>query len=476
MKKNRGVITVEATLTLTAFMFFFMMLYDILTVCITQAKVAEALNNTAKEFSQYSYIIGVTGLDKSIGGLQQNANNRKTEVNNTVSNIAALFEATQNVGKDMKNAVANTDTSDLSSIASSAQTMYDSISTNASQSKEQIDNLKETISTMAEDPKKFIFGIGQLIMSEGLEIFKSELIVDPLARGMMKKHLMTSKGQSNDDLEIILSNMRIVPGSRFGKTSYINGISFAHSTLFPYGSDDITIVAEYKIKILPLLPVNLEYSVKQKASTKGWLHGDGQVLKVDESSGKTSVSDESTPTQYMQTESVWNGTDPSEINKLIRDMGIKDYKTQGYERLSGSTYAQIYDKGTNTFVMISSSNPLYGEVNLETLKSADTKRYIKQQIEKLTGGIKSSCENQTKVTVKKMVDGGTKKETYDSGANKSYVLDLVIPQDEGVKELYKSVLKECNTQGVKVNLISSYGCALQKDESNSNKDTNSDAQ
>ena len=167
MKKNRGVITVEATLTLTAFMFFFMMLYDILTVCITQAKVAEALNNTAKEFSQYSYIIGVTGLDKSIGGLQQNANNRKTEVNNTVSNIAALFEATQNVGKDMKNAVANTDTSDLSSIASSAQTMYDSISTNASQSKEQIDNLKETISTMAEDPKKFIFGIGQLIMSEG---------------------------------------------------------------------------------------------------------------------------------------------------------------------------------------------------------------------------------------------------------------------------------------------------------------------
>ena len=463
MKKNQGVITVEATLTLTAFMFFFMMLYDLLTVCITQAKVAEALNNTAKEFSQYSYIIGVTGLDKSVGQLQENANTKKEDVNNTISNIASLYEATQNVGKDMKGAVANTDTSDLSSIAASVQTMYDSVKSNADQSKEQIDNLKETVSTIAEDPKKFIFGIGQLIMSEGLEIFKSQLIVDPLARGMMKKHLMTSKGQSNEDLEQILQGMRIVPGSRFGKTSYINGIDFSHSTLFPYGSDEITIVAEYKIKIIPLLPVNLEYSVKQKASTKGWLHGDGQVLKVDESSGKSTVKDESTPTQYTNTDSVWNGTDPTEINKLIRNMGVSDYKTQGYENLSGSTYAQLYNSETNTFVMISSSNPLYGEVNLETLKSEETKKYIKNQIEKLTSGIVSSCENQSKVTIKRIGDGGTEKVTYDSGKNKSYILDLVIPQDEGVKELYEEIIKDCKTHGVTVKLTSSYGCALQED-------------
>lgn len=463
MKKNQGVITVEATLTLTAFMFFFMMLYDLLTVCITQAKVAEALNNTAKEFSQYSYIIGVTGLDKSVGQLQENANTKKEDVNNTISNIASLYEATQNVGKDMKGAVANTDTSDLSSIAASVQTMYDSVKSNADQSKEQIDNLKETVSTIAEDPKKFIFGIGQLIMSEGLEIFKSQLIVDPLARGMMKKHLMTSKGQSNEDLEQILQGMRIVPGSRFGKTSYINGIDFSHSTLFPYGSDEITIVAEYKIKIIPLLPVNLEYSVKQKASTKGWLHGDGQVLKVDESSGKSTVKDESTPTQYTNTDSVWNGTDPTEINKLIRNMGISDYKTQGYENLSGSTYAQLYNSETNTFVMISSSNPLYGEVNLETLKSEETKKYIKNQIEKLTSGIVSSCENQSKVTIKRIGDGGTEKVTYDSGKNKSYIFDLVIPQDEGVKELYEEIIKDCKTHGVTVKLTSSYGCALQED-------------
>ena len=109
-------------------------------------------------------------------------------------------------------------------------------------------------------------------------------------------------------------------------------------------------------------------------------------MKVDESSGKSTVKDESTPTQYTNTDSVWNGTDPTEINKLIRNMGISDYKTQGYENLSGSTYAQLYNSETNTFVMISSSNPLYGEVNLETLKSEETKKYIKNQIEILIDG------------------------------------------------------------------------------------------
>lgn len=470
MNKNRGAITVEATLTLTAFMFFFMMLYDVLTVCITQAKVAEALNNTAKEFSQYSYIIGVTGLDKSIGDVQNKGQDNKEQVNNTLSNIASLYEATQNVGKDMKNAVANTDVSDLNSIASSVQTMYDSVNSNVSQSKEQIENLKETVSTIAEDPKKFIFGIGQLVMSEGLEIFKSELIVDPLARGMMKKHLMTSKGQSDEELEEVLKDMRIVPGSRFGKMSYINGIDFSHSTLFPYGTDEITIVAEYKIQIIPLLPVKLEYAVKQRASTKGWLHGDGKVLKIDDK-GKSTVKDESTPTQYSKTDSIWNGTNPSEINNLIRNMGIKEYKAQGYESLSGSTYAQLYNKKTNTFVMISSSNPLYGEVSLETLKSDATKKDIKDQIEMLTAGIVSSCENQSRVTVKRIGNNGTEKETYDSGKNKKYILELVIPQDEGVKEFYENIIKECKTHGVTIKLTSSYGCALQKVEDNKSKDT-----
>ena len=64
-KSERGAITVEATIALTSFMF--MMLFSIVTICRTQAIVGSALNNTAKEVSQYTYLYSLTGIHESIG-------------------------------------------------------------------------------------------------------------------------------------------------------------------------------------------------------------------------------------------------------------------------------------------------------------------------------------------------------------------------------------------------------------------------
>lgn len=460
MKQNRGSVSVEATISLTAFIFFFVMLYDLLIVCVTQAKINEAINNTAKEISQYSYIIGKTGLDKSIGDFQQSGQEKKQETNDMLQNVATMYSAMQNIGSDIKN--IDTSTSTLDEALSQAQGMVDSIQKNGSEAGEAAGNLKTAVTDIAKDPKSFILGMGQLVASEGLEIFKSKLIVVPLATGMMKKHLMTSSNQSDEELEAILKNMRVVPGTKNGTISYIDGLDFSESTLFPYGSDEITIAVKYKIKIVSLLPVDLEYEICQKASTKGWMHGDGKELKITDN--KASVEDTSVVT-YSKTDSVWNGTNTSEINKLIRDMGIKEYKANGYESLCNATYAQVYNPKTNTFVMFSSSNPLYGEVTLEVLKEKSVKEQIKNQIETLTAGIKSSSENLKTVKTKTIGNNGTQKNEYNSGVNKKYELVLTIPEDEGIKELYEEVLKECETRGVTVTLNQSYGCALKKDES-----------
>ena len=461
MKKNTGAVSIEATISLTAFIFFFMMLYDLLTVCITQAKINEAINNTAKEISQYSYIIGKTGLDKSVGNAQQSAQEKKEQTNNTLQNIATMYSSMENIGTDVKNAAMRT--SSLDDALSKANGLVDSIQSNGSNAGEAAGNLKTTMTNIAQDPKSFILGIGQLVASEGFEVFKSKLIVAPLATGMAKKHLMTSEGQSDAELENIIKKMRIVPSTKNGNTSYIDGLDFSDSVLFPYGTDEITIVVKYKIKIIPLLPVNLEYQVYQKASTKGWMHGDGKEVKF--TNNKATVENISTTT-YSKTDSIWNGSNSSEINKLIRDMGIKEYKANHYESLINSTYAQVYNHDTNTFVMFSSSNPLYGEVTLDVLKDKETNEKIKNQIETLTAGIKSSSENLDTVKTKTIDSNGTKKNTYSSGKDKKYELVLTIPEDEGIKELYQKVLNDCNTRGVKVTINQSYGCALQKAENN----------
>lgn len=461
MKRNTGAVSIEATISLTAFIFFFMMLYDLLTVCITQAKISEAINNTAKEISQYSYIIGKTGLDKSLGDFQQSAQGNKEQTNETLKNIATMYSSMENIGSDIKNTATNT--SSLDDALKKATGLVDSIKSNGAEAEAAAGNLKTTITDIAQDPKSFILGIGQLVASEGFEVFKSKLIVAPLATGMAKKHLMTSEGQSDEELETVIKNMRIVPGTKNGNTSYIDGLDFSDSVLFPYGSDEITIAVKYKIKVIPLLPVNLEYEVYQKASTKGWMHGDGKEVKLN--NNNVSVENKSTVT-YSKSNSIWNGTNSGEINKLIRNMGIKEYKANGYKSLSKSTYAHMYNSDTNTFVMFSSSNPLYNEVTLDVLKDEDTKQKIKEQIETLTAGIKGSLENLDTVEVKIIGNNGTEKKAYSSGKDKKYEFVLTVPEDEGIKEFYQEVIKSCNTRGVKVIINQSYGCALEKAENN----------
>ena len=60
---ENGVVFIEATIALTAFMFFVVTLLSIVNVCYAQAKIGTALNETAKELSEYSYLYAVTGLN-----------------------------------------------------------------------------------------------------------------------------------------------------------------------------------------------------------------------------------------------------------------------------------------------------------------------------------------------------------------------------------------------------------------------------
>lgn len=48
-----GAIVVEATISLTAFMFLIVTILTIINICYAQAKIGVAINTTAKEFYAY---------------------------------------------------------------------------------------------------------------------------------------------------------------------------------------------------------------------------------------------------------------------------------------------------------------------------------------------------------------------------------------------------------------------------------------
>lgn len=425
---EKGMVTIEATIALTTFLFAFMMIFSIITICRAQAKMQVALNNTAQEISQYSYIYGMTGLDETLADFQTEANNTKSEVNGLVGNTINVFEGIQALGDDAKSV-------DVGNVDSMLQS-WDTISQDLKTTQSDFTAVKQQIEEMAKDPQKLLFGMAKLIGSETLEVAKSRVIAEPVTRALIQKHL---KRTENDSADAYCRSVGIVPGSYLGTTSYFNGIDFSNSTLFPYGSAEITLIATYKVKLLQLLPIDIEFTITQSATTRGWLHG-------DKTSNSATDLVENLKNDPDVGTSVWNSQSVNERNKAIRTLELEKLKNQGYVGVSGETYVQAYEEATNTFALIAMCNPIYGVDSTDKID----KKSVEDDIKRIAAQINSATDNRQTVTVKvKDANGNMTTKQIDcskTDINKKIV--LIVPEDQGVKDYVQTVINELGYSGM----------------------------
>lgn len=77
---EQGAIVVEATISLTAFMFLIVTILTVINICYAQAKIGVAVNTTAKEISEYSYLYNLTGLREKQGDLYSEGEDAKKTI------------------------------------------------------------------------------------------------------------------------------------------------------------------------------------------------------------------------------------------------------------------------------------------------------------------------------------------------------------------------------------------------------------
>lgn len=65
---EQGAIIIEATLSLSIFMFAIYTILSIIQMCYTQERIAVALNSATKQMAQCSHLIRASGADKVISG------------------------------------------------------------------------------------------------------------------------------------------------------------------------------------------------------------------------------------------------------------------------------------------------------------------------------------------------------------------------------------------------------------------------
>lgn len=267
MRRESGSVTVEATISLTAFMFAIITILTIVNICIVQARIANAINTTANEISQFSYLYALTGFPESESKLARAGKEDTAGVDSILTDINTVFNEVENLGAS--GATSSDDIPDIAGAWNQAVGSAEAIEAAGS-------SLESTFMEIASNPKQLIFGIAKLAASESLEAIKSA-VAAPLFKAMSSRHLVNTQGGSPDDY---LKNLGVVPAAN---GSYMDGLDFSNSSLFPYGSGLIVINVSYDVKVIALLPIDFSFHFSQTAITHGWLAGDVSVENLSNS-------------------------------------------------------------------------------------------------------------------------------------------------------------------------------------------------
>ena len=155
-KKENGAIVVEATIAFTTFIFCILTILMIIDVAYVQAKVGTALNMSAKEMSQYTYLYYRLKFDQVYDASARASKDSKELARETSDSINELWGSMNTITDTATDEDFNS--SDLESMEAELEKMGD-------ESKDIIGKYKEQLS----DPKGFIKGLAALALNTGME-------------------------------------------------------------------------------------------------------------------------------------------------------------------------------------------------------------------------------------------------------------------------------------------------------------------
>lgn len=410
-EKESGAIVVEATISLTAFIFAIFTILMLIDICYVQAKIGSSLNTTAKEISQYAYLYYKFNSDEFQSDLNKKAEESRKTAKNTIDGIGTFMDA-------MSGAKDSLSTGD-----------FDGMVEEINKGKTEADSIITMYSEQLEDPKAFIIGMANLAASDGTEMLKNQLFGKLLGRSMMKKNLVAYK---NDDADSFLKRNRVVGG--------LDGLDFTYTSLMAYGeTNQIRMVVTYEVQVIKLLNLDFKFKFRQKARTSAW--GNGISLISPRKDDK-------------QESSIWD-LGPTSRGKTI----VLEEKVNYEYTSTGSGFdAYVNDGGANEYVTITSIN-----THDKSYLTADgIKKRISSSYNDMYSKV-TALDEDIKVMDKKgeIVNVKSPKDT------RTYTIVVVVPDDADMEIVEQARQDFINTraesgENVKVEIKTGYGSPTEK--------------
>ena len=91
-RKERGAVVVEATISMTTFIFAIMIILSIADIAYVQSRIAVALNGAAGEMSQYCYLYYKFQLDDANASMAEGTEEAANTVEDTVKGLGQMMD------------------------------------------------------------------------------------------------------------------------------------------------------------------------------------------------------------------------------------------------------------------------------------------------------------------------------------------------------------------------------------------------
>lgn len=254
-KREKGALTVEACIALTIFLMVFVTILYIMRIVFAYGIMQHALNQTAKEFSTYSYYYAVSGMADINGQIHSSTAAGVASFDENVSNIVNVYDSFNTLGGSVKEAGENASNGDLSGTLASLQ----SVSGNYEDFKESAGAAGNTIKSIVNDPVAAIKSVGSVFLSGGNESAKTFLCGE-ISRSLMSKYI---SGNGYDAANTRLKNLRIAGG--------LDDVDFSASEFWSSGApNEIKLVVCYTIE--PIFPFKIvdKLNFVNTVTVRGW--------------------------------------------------------------------------------------------------------------------------------------------------------------------------------------------------------------
>lgn len=348
---SKGVISVEASISLTIFIFAFLAVTSLTMLVRAESKIQYALNQTAKEFSEYTYIYSKA---KEMAGKNGGQDETK-EVDELVNNL-----------NDFNHMISKAVTKAPSSHSVSGSDIFNTINekvngayTDAKDIYESGEVLYNQLKSYSDDPSIVLSQIYSVIKNQAVGAVKSQILAPVVAKLLMPKYIAEDAKSANEYLE----NLGVKGG--------FNGMNFALSSIMDDGTT-ISFTVVYKINYdIPLIG-DYDFSIKQTATCAAW--GDSQNLS------HVSMN-------------LWNKS----IDKRNEEVTRYEKKTNATIAIADDDVSgfDLYDASTNTITQVTTMDSSILN-NVLVVDEAKFKDNLKQQLEAIQAKIGSTKQVKMK--------------------------------------------------------------------------------